>query len=243
MLRSLTLLFVAAVPASAVGALLCGNATQPLDSTKKNVLLIGDSISMSPPFTPGGYGVALRALLENAGVAVQHAGGWFSGGQCGDTRLGMACTNASGVSSESYLNFVGTFDLIHFNWGLHDLADYGPALPQLPLPVYGANIAKIAARLSQRAKQIMWRTTTPCPNVTTSYGRTYDLVVDYNKEALASLPAGILVNDMWSDMIDYCGPFYTECDLQLHANVHLTPKGENFTAASAFKSIMAALGK
>jgi hypothetical protein len=84
---------------------------------------------MTPPYTPGGYGHALELLLAAKGVYAQHAGGEFSGGQCGDTRQGMLCTNATGPG---YLNFSGTFDLIHFNYGLHDLANYSPALPPLP---------------------------------------------------------------------------------------------------------------
>jgi hypothetical protein len=237
----LSLLLSAAAAAAAAGPI-CGNATLPLDSSRPNVLLIGDSISMTPPYTPGGYGHALELLLAAKGVAVQHAGGNYGGGQCGDTRLGLACTNASGTSAYSYLNFAGTFDLIHFNYGLHDLADYGPTLPQLPLPIYGRNIATIFARLAARAKQVMWTSTTPCPDVPTSYNRSYTLVEEYNAQAIKSLPAGVLVNDLWTAMVKHCGSHYKSCDLQLPANVHLTPAGINFTAAVAAKDILAALG-
>jgi hypothetical protein len=68
----------------------CGNATQALVPGRKNVLLVGDSISMVPPYTPGGYGGVLKGLLEESGVAVQHAGGFFSGGQCSNT-IKVAC--------------------------------------------------------------------------------------------------------------------------------------------------------
>ena len=95
--------------ACASAAPLCGNATLPLSSTQKNVLLIGDSISMTPPYTPGGYGGALEALLAAKNIAVQHAGGNFGGGQAGDTRLGLKCTNLTGAG---YLDFSGTFYLI-----------------------------------------------------------------------------------------------------------------------------------
>ena len=189
-------------------------------------------------------GGALEKLLAAAGVSAQHAGGDFAGGQCGDTRLGLKCTNLTGPG---YLDFAGTFDLIHANWGLHDLADYGPTLPQLPLSVYGSNLETIYGRLAKRGKQIMWTATTPCPDVPTSYNRTYDSVIAYNKEALAALtranggtpPA---VNDLWSDFIAHCGERYKSCDLQLPANVHLTQKGIDFAAASAAKAILAALG-
>jgi hypothetical protein len=48
---------------------LCGNETIPPVAGRKNVLLIGDSISMAVPYTPGGYGKnvqARRALKEAA---------------------------------------------------------------------------------------------------------------------------------------------------------------------------------
>ena len=65
---------------------------------------------MSPPYTPGGYGHALEQLLRAKGVAVQHAGGDETGGQAGDTRLGLLCTNQTGPG---YLDFEGSFDLMY----------------------------------------------------------------------------------------------------------------------------------
>jgi hypothetical protein len=42
-------------------------------------------------------------------------------------------------------------------------------------------------------------------------------------------------------MDGYCGQNYKTCDLQKTANVHLTPKGCNFTAAVVVKSVMKVL--
>lgn len=199
---------------------------------------------MTPPYTPGGYGGALERLLSAKGIVVQHAGGDFSGGQCGDTRLGLACTNLTGPG---YLNFEGMFDLIHFNYGLHDLANYSAALPPLPLPVYGANLQEIYTRFAKKGKKVMWTSTTPAPNVPQAFGRSYGRVVEYNAQALASLeavsggPGTLLQNDLWGAMVKHCGALYEKCDLQLPANVHLTPLGINFTATSASEAILAAL--
>jgi hypothetical protein len=48
---------------------------------------------LAPPFLPscfsGGYGGFLHELLNNAGVAVQHAGGFFAGGQDSNTVKGL----------------------------------------------------------------------------------------------------------------------------------------------------------
>ena len=223
----------------------CGNLTKPLQPGKKNILLIGDSISMTPPFTPGGYGGALEALLTARGYAVQHAGGDFSGGQAGDSNMGVLCTNESYAGSYfAGLPADAQFDLIHFNYGLHDLANYSKALPPTSLAQYGDNLATIFSVLVKHSKRQMWTSTTPCPNVTTSYDRTYDKVVAYNAravQALKPLAKTWLVDDLFSDFIAACGAYYTTCSLQLPANVHLTPAGIAFAAAHAADRIVAAL--
>jgi hypothetical protein len=102
----------------------CGDYPEPLSTTQPNVLLIGDSISMAVPSTPGGYGINARTLLAAQNVTVQHNGGWGKGGQASNTVKGLECTNIS--TAGNWLNFTGTFDVIHFNFGLHDLVDAGP---------------------------------------------------------------------------------------------------------------------
>ena len=241
-MRRIHLLVILFVQAS--GFPLCGNATLPLMRKSLNVLLIGDSISMTPPYTPGGYGGALEKLLSAKGVHAQHAGGEFTGGQAGDTRLGMVCTNTTGAG---YLNVSGVFDLIHFNYGLHDLANYGPSAPPLALPQYGENLAAIYKRLQTKARLVMWTSTTPVANVPQPYNRTYDAAVEYNAQALASLTEANdgkapLMNDLWRAFIEHCGERYKSCDLQLPSNVHLTPAGIAFAAESAASDILRALG-
>ena len=231
----------------------CGNATLPLKSDRKNVLIVGDSISMVDPYTPGGYGGILRGLLEENGVDAQHAGGWFSGAQDSNTVKGLLCT--SPAQPNNYLNISGNtkFDVCHLNWGLHDLVaacppgGTGECEEHVDIPDYGKNLVTLYGRFKKACNSVIWVSTTPNPNITTSMNRTYDLVVDYNKEAKSALsssiaPEVLLIDDLWADMISYCGAYYTSCDLQLPKNVHLTPKGQNFTAYRAFASIMSVLG-
>lgn len=243
--------------ASAAAPPLCGNMSVPLNRAVPNVLLIGDSISMVPPYTPGGYGGALRDLLTANGIASQHAGGWYAGGQCSNTPKGLACTLPNETST-NWLGVVGAdgkpamFDICHGNFGLHDLVaactngQTGECEEHVDLPVYGDNLFTIFDRLRPVCKKFMWTSTTPCPNVTTSLGRTYDLVVQYNQQAVLALsaaaaPGQLLVHDLWSDFIAHCGAYYTTCDWQLPANVHLTPAGIAGAAASALAAITAAL--
>ena len=49
---------------------------------------------------------------------------------------------------------------------------------------YGNNLVELYRRFEPVAKQFVWVSTTPVPNVTTSMGRTYEIAVAYNKQAL-----------------------------------------------------------
>jgi len=95
---------VAALACGAAAVSTCGNATLPPSSkATANVLVIGDSISMAVPYTPGGYGVPLQALLRAKGIATQHVGGWYAGGQASNTPKGLLCTEPT--TENNYLNF------------------------------------------------------------------------------------------------------------------------------------------
>jgi len=221
----------------------CGCYPQPLSTTQPNVLLIGDSISMPVPFTPGGYGNNTRWMLEAKNISVQHNGGWGKGGQASNTPKGLSCTNTS--TSGNWFNFTGTFDIIHFNFGLHDLVASGPGegAEHVDIPQYMLNIKEIFTRLSTRAKHVIWTTTTPCPNVTTSMGRSDAKVIAYNKAAMTALSSAsnVLVDDLYAAVDGYCGKNYKTCDLQLPANVHFTSKGCEFMAEHVVAKIMQVL--
>eukprot|EP00947_MAST-08B_sp_MAST-8B-sp1_P002166 g2166.t1 len=172
-------------------------------------------------------------------VSTWHAGGWESGGQASNTAKGLKCTNSS--TDGNYLNFTGQYDVIHFNWGLHDLDDR----EFVDLDTYAGNLEVLFARLAPRAKQMIWASSTPCPNVTTSMGRTDQRVRDYNAAALAALKAAaaevgtkLVVDDLYSAVVGYCGKNYKECDLQKPANVHFTAKGCAFLGDHVVKSLM-----
>ena len=97
----------------------CGADPPPLSTTQPNVLLIGDSISMPVPYSPGGYGVPVHQALQSLGINVWHNGGWDEKGQASNTVKGLHCTDPS--TPGNWLNVTGTYDVIHFNFGLHDL--------------------------------------------------------------------------------------------------------------------------
>lgn len=170
------------------------------------VLLIGDSISM-------GYTLDVRAKL--AGKANVHR----PPENCGDTARGVA-------SIDKWLGS-GKWDVIHFNFGLHDLK-YLDAAGQLAAPdkgkqvhtlaEYEANLRKIVARLKQTGAKLIWAATTPVPGGST--GRVEDDAIRYNAVAARAMQEqGVAINDLHA----FVKP--RQAQLQRPANVHFSPVG------------------
>ena len=100
-------------------SLICGPPPTPHRHNTSSVLLIGDSISMgaleSLDGDEMGYGAAVSRMLERMGaVHVQHNGGWSDGGQAGPSSNGVRCIR----------HWLGQerWDVVHANFGLHDIA-------------------------------------------------------------------------------------------------------------------------
>ena len=192
-----------------------------------NVLLIGDSISI-------GYTADVQKQLAGKADVFRIPGnGKYS-------EYGLQNLN----------KWIGSrkWDVIHFNFGLHDLKFMGPtgknlADPnaatshrQVPIDQYAANLKKIAERLKATGATVIWRETTPVPEG--AAGRIPDDAKRYN-DAAAKVMAevgGIQTDPMYD--------FATEhADLQLKANVHYTPAGSKKLAEQVAKSVRSALEK
>src|SRR4051812_34806438 len=123
----------------------------PDDPKLPRVLLIGDSISM-------GYTLPVRELL--GGKANIHRPPI----NCGPTDRGVA----------NLEKWIGDkkWDVIHFNFGLHDLryidaagkyTDPATGHQANPPEVYEKNLREIIARLKKTNAKLIWATTTPVP--------------------------------------------------------------------------------
>lgn len=181
------------------------------------VLLIGDSISI-------GYGVPVRQLL--AGVANVH-------------RIpGNGATSANGVLQvEDWLG-KGKWDVIHFNFGLHDLKRLDDGAPQVDLAAYERYLGLFVQRLKRSGAQLIFATTTPVPAGKVSPPRQSEDVVRYNRVALAVMEReGVAVNDLYG----YALPRLSQ--LQQPVNVHFTNAGSEALAGQVAAAIRAALGK
>jgi acyl-CoA thioesterase-1 len=186
------------------------------------VLLIGDSISI-------GYTLPVREQL--AGKANVHR----PPANCGPTTRGLKNLN-------TWLGG-GKWDVIHFNFGLHDLKyidDAGkntsPAKghQQVPIEQYEQNLEKLTERLKRTGAVLIFATTTPVPPGEPQ--RVHDDAIKYNQTALRVLSRhGVRINDLHA----FCLPRLKE--IQRPGDVHFTPAGYDALAEEVAKQIEAAL--
>jgi len=189
------------------------------------VLLIGDSISI-------GYTVPVRTMLE--GKANIHR----PLTNCGPTTTGVAKIN-------TWLGD-GKWDVIHFNWGLHDLKYMGPkgqnladpkasdSHQQVPPAEYETNLRKLVARLQKTEAKLIWRSTTPVPEG--CQGRVVGDSVKYNAIAAKIMAEHNIPID---DQYTYC--MTCKDKIQRPANVHFTEEGSKQLAAQTVAAIQKAL--
>jgi len=189
------------------------------------VLIIGDSISI-------GYTPHVRTLLTNRAVVVHNPGNAMH------TRYGLA-------RLEEWLG-TDRWDVIHFNFGLHDLKYVtkegsnavvrGEGYRQVDLPEYRANLEAIGRRLVATGARVIFATTTPFPDHTRPYRDPADCA-RYNAEARAVLePLGVAVNDL----AVLAAPHLERW--QKPVNVHFTDEGSRALGCAVAREIWRALG-
>jgi lysophospholipase L1-like esterase len=209
MLRSFALLFFA-------GA--CFGQTNPAFREIQDVhglprvLLIGDSISI-------GYTEPVRLeLTSKANLHRIPENG-------ADTLTGV----------KNLDKWLGTskWDVIHFNFGLHDLKIMDDGKHQVPLPDYETNLRTIVQRLKKTGARLIWATTTPVPDAEVKPPRRSADVISYNAAAARIMTeSGIPIDDLYA----LVHPRLQE--LQLPANVHYTLPGYNVLAHQVAESIL-----
>lgn len=179
------------------------------------VLLIGDSISM-------GYTLPVRDMLKGkANVHRIPTNG-------GPTINGLA--NIDKWLGDS------KWDVIHFNWGLHDLKMMD-GKHQVPLEDYAANMRKLVERLKQTKAKLIWCNTTPVPAMS-SPPRSNSDVLAYNAAAKKIMDENhIVIDDLYTFAHERIGK------IQRPDNVHFSDEGSKVLAEKVSQSILAELGK
>ncbi|MFT5129446.1 MAG: hypothetical protein ACI8W8_003068 [Rhodothermales bacterium] len=192
------------------------------------VLIIGDSISI-------GYTLATRALLADS--ANVHRVPTNAG------HTGMGINGLPKWLDASK----GTWDVIHFNWGLWDLCYRNPksktqgnrdklhgTITHSP-EIYAKNLERIVAELKKTGAKLIFATTTPVPEG--ELGRKLGDDVRYNAVAQKIMAAhGIAVNDLHAVMAERMAEFGKKA-----GDVHFTPAGYELLGQHVAKAIAAAL--
>lgn len=181
------------------------------------VLLIGDSISI-------GYTLPTRKLL--ADVANVHripANG-------GPTSRGLA-------NIDKWLG-TGDWDVIHFNWGIHDLRHQDDGKRQVEPEAYEKNLRQLVAKLQATGAKLIWASTTPIPKGKLNPDRTFGDETHYNKIAARVMAElDIPVNDLHGSIMPQFEEFHRPRDL------HYTPAGSDFLAQQVAQAIQKRLAE
>jgi hypothetical protein len=180
------------------------------------VLLIGDSISE-------GYTLPVRKLLEGKANVYRipvNGGPAKTAGEKIDKWLGQE-----------------KWDVIHFNWGLHDLMFF-PSKTVDPAK-YEKDLRLLVARLKQTGARLIWATSTPVPDQMTSPRSPPNrsaVVKQYNEVAAKVMKENeVPVDDLYTRVLP------VEAAMQRAHDVHFNMEGSEFLAKQVAASIAAAL--
>jgi len=196
------------------------------DPSLPRVLLIGDSISI-------GYTLPVRELLT------------------GEVNLHRIPENArhTGIGLQKIDEWLGNekWDVIHFNWGLHDLC-YRSTDPDTPnrkdkaggkldltFEEYQQNLRKLVRILKNTGAELIWASTTPVPDG--EPGRFKGDEIKYNKAAKKIMKEnGVMINNLHARAMRRLSQIQ-----QPNGNVHFTKEGSEYLAKKVAASIRKAL--
>lgn len=200
------------------------------DPKLPRVLLIGDSVSL-------GYTLFLRRDL--AGIANLHR----PPVNCGSTKTALR-------DLDKWLDG-GKWDVIYFNWGLHDLSyEYDDhsnvnakgvyAHPgngghqQVSPGEYERNLHELIGRLRKTGATLIFATTTPVSADLHAYVKGSE--IPYNNIAERVMrEEGVAIDDLWAFTLPQIGA------LQIPGNPHFSTHGYEVIAAHVAKTIEKAL--
>ncbi len=179
------------------------------DDTKlPRVLLIGDSVSR-------GYTQPTRKALE--GKANVHR----APANCGPT--------ASGLKNLDVWLGEGKWDVIHFNFGIHDRGT--------PAADYVKRLEAIVARLEKTGAKLIWASTTPIPD-DPAQKQTAQSIVEKNALAAEVMKKhGIPTDDLFAAMTPRLKEFQPPLD------VHFTGAGYDFLGAKVGESVLSVISR
>lgn len=180
------------------------------------VLLLGDSISM-------GYTLPVREALK------------------GKANVHRPPTNCSSTGNalnhlDSWLG-QGKWNVIHFNFGLHDAKLPPEGVRHAPPAVYEKNLRELVRRLQATGATLIWATTTPVPNGgILSPTRRFGSIEEYNAIARKVMEeSGVPIDDLNAVITPHLAT------MQLPNDVHYTGEGSAILAKAVVTSVEGAL--
>ncbi|MBL9160938.1 MAG: exo-alpha-sialidase [Verrucomicrobiales bacterium] len=193
-------------------------ALAPIDDVAglPRVLLLGDSISI-------GYTLPVREALK------------------GKANVHRPPTNCSSTGNalnhlDSWLG-KGKWDVIHFNFGLHDAKLPPEGVRHAPPAVYEKNLREVVKRLQATGAALIWATTTPVPNGGfISPTRRFGNIDEYNAIARKVMEeSGVAIDDLNAAITPHLAT------MQRPNDVHYTSEGSAILAQEVVASVEAAL--
>lgn len=182
------------------------------------VLIIGDSISM-------GYTLPVRELLKDKANVHRPAT------NCSSTGNGLAHLK----------EWLGDkkWDVIHFNFGLHDAKLPPEGIRHAPPDVYEKNLRELVKQMQATGAKLIFATTTPVPNGgIISPTRRFGSVDEYNAIALKVMKeTGVAIDDLNTLITPHLAK------LQNPNDVHYSKEGSALLAKQVAESIEKALIK
>lgn len=179
------------------------------------VLIIGDSISI-------GYTKPLREMM--AGKANIHR--IPVNGQ--STAIGLK-------KIDSWLGS-GPWDVIHFNFGLHDAKYLPEGVTKVERADYEKNLQQLITRMRETGATLIFATTTPVPQLLEPPDRRFDNIAERNRLAVQVMEKNdVQVNDLYAAVLP------VQDSVLRPKDVHFTPEGYELLAKAVATSIEKAL--
>ena len=200
-----------------------GKAMTAMLDSRPRVLILGDSISMG--YTP----LVKAAMNEQAYVTRPNT-------NCAGTTKGIA-------EIDRWLEIDGgKWDVIHFNFGLHDLKRVQPGTlknsndptheNQAPIATYEKQLREIVGKLKKTGAKLVFATTTPVPKGGVEPHRDVTGPNEYNEIALKIMNENdIAVNDLFA----FAAPI--EEEIMKPVDVHFKPGGSKKLAEKVVEAI------
>ena len=178
------------------------------DPNLPRVLLIGDSVSR-------GYTQSARQTLN--GRANLHR----APANCGPVERGLK-------NMEVWLG-EGKWDVIHFNFGIHDRST--------PIPEYTQQLEQLIERLEKTGAKLIWASTTPIPDKASNQ-QTSASIVERNLAAAELMNKhGVTTNDLFAAITPHLS------EMQHPNDVHFKTKGYDFLGGVVAKAVELQLTK